>query len=181
MKFNCRSKDPSTCRFHGRAEKRNAKEIERAVESRDFSAYEKAREQVAQTPLSTPMEEAVRSVVGFRFGKWGFHQENELIAQIADVLESEENTKMGSEGASIAAEKVQHILWDRYRGGYMGGPALAPVSTCDLFHSLDRDDELGWIAIEASTPSWDGDESQPYSRQSYKVFLNQKQAEEKAS
>lgn len=179
MSDKCRAKEPSKCRHHGNAEGSHSEKMNQAVKGGDISTYLQIREEVEKIyeqddqDDAPTTEESVRSVLGVSYDKWSFQKETALIANIAEVMDSPENQAMGEEGASLAAEKVHHMLWDRYRGGYMGGAAAAPEATCNLFYSLERQDELGWIAEDAG----------PYTAQSHNVFnfeLEKKEREERA-
>lgn len=92
-------------------------------------------------------ESIVRIVLGHTYNGFGFQNHDELIAGIIETLNNPEFTTPEYEGeteASAAAAKIRETLWNRYSGG--GASATA---TCNLFYSLRREEELGWIRGEA--------------------------------
>lgn len=95
----------------------------------------------------TETESVVRIVLGHTYDRFEFQNDEELIASIVKTLNNSEYAKLEHKGkteASAAAAKIRETLWNRYSGG--GASATA---TCNLFYSLRRQDELGWIRGEA--------------------------------
>lgn len=93
-------------------------------------------------------EEIVREVLGLSYDRFGFQNDPEQIAEIVALLEDEANAVKeypeDPKAASVAAAKIREMLWNRYSGG-----GVSASATTELFLSLDRDNELGWVREEA--------------------------------
>ena len=97
-------------------------------------------------------EEVVREVLGKTYNQFGFDRATDLIADFVATLEDPTQAVMEDEGdASPAAEKIRARLWSRYSGG--GASASA---TADLFYTLGRQDELGWVVEQVPGYSFHG-------------------------
>lgn len=98
---------------------------------------------------SPNIEVTVREVLGITYDVADNQTETQFIANIVSILEDEsksvlEHELLEGEEASRAASEIRMLLWQRYGGG---GVCSANV-TCNLFLTLDRLDELGWVEKE---------------------------------
>lgn len=102
---------------------------------------------------NTNTEAVVRDVLGMTYDAFGFQQNTDLIEKIVTVLEDEtkaiKDDDEDPKDASPAAEFVRSRLWSRFSGG--GASAGA---TTELFLTLGRGDELGWVRDEAHYPDY---------------------------
>lgn len=95
-------------------------------------------------------EKTVREVVGKTFDIAGFQDEAELVAFIVRTVENPDKSVPKYEGAvSPAAFEIRFALWTTYSDGNRASSAKA---TADLFHTLGREGELGWLLEE--TPDY---------------------------
>lgn len=96
---------------------------------------------------SADTEITVRAVLGKmydRFGWFGLNENTRLINQIVAILDDPEKKRVPSvDAVSYAAVEVREALWNNYTGG--GATASA---TADLFYTLGRQNELGWLLDE---------------------------------
>lgn len=93
---------------------------------------------------ATITEEKVIEVLEPLYGPWGFVKTN-LPAKFAELLNDDTKAVVEDEGdASEAASEIRATLWNYYTGG--GASASA---TCQLFYTLGRQNELGWVEGEA--------------------------------
>jgi hypothetical protein len=93
---------------------------------------------------ATVTEESVIEILEPLYGSWGFAKTN-LPAKFAALLNDAEKSSVEDEGdASEAASEIRSDLWNYYTGG--GASASA---TCQLFYTLGRQNELGWVEGEA--------------------------------
>lgn len=89
-------------------------------------------------------EQTVREILGVTYDGFGFQNRNDLIERIVTVLDDDSKRFMEDDGdASEAAENVRAMLWSAFSDG--GASAGA---TCELFYTLGRFDELGWVKEE---------------------------------
>ena len=96
----------------------------------------------------------VMRVLGRTYDQFGFHRDKELIADFVKTLEDPAKAVPEDEGdASPAAEEIRSRLWSRYSGG--GASASA---TSDLFYSLGREKELGWVKEQVPGYRYDPEE-----------------------
>lgn len=94
---------------------------------------------------TTTTENVVRVVLGKMYDRFGFNKDAQLINQIVTVLDDPEKSKLTDEDVvSPAASEIRETLWNRYSGG--GASATA---TADLFYTLGRQNELGWLLEDA--------------------------------
>lgn len=92
----------------------------------------------------TVTAEHVTEVLGKVYNQFGF-AESPLPERFAALLNEPEKSVVEDEGdASEAAEQIRKTLWSYYTGG-----GASASSTCQLFHVLGRENELGWITGEA--------------------------------
>lgn len=102
---------------------------------------------------NTNTEAVVRDVLGMTYDGFGFQRETGLIEKIVAVLEDEAKAVKDDyedpKDASPAAEEIRGMLWSRFSGG--GASAGA---TTELFLTLGRKDELGWVRDEAHYPDY---------------------------
>lgn len=145
MAAECRAKDPSSCRVHGSSSgaDQNLNHVaNKAAKSRDLNAYLSARSEMdSKNIASEDNEDVVRRVLGKTYNQFGFNRTEALIADFVYVLEDPSQAVVEDAGdPSPAAEHIRSRLWSRYSGG--GASASA---TSDLFYTLGRQDELGWI------------------------------------
>jgi hypothetical protein len=89
-------------------------------------------------------ENVVRTVLGKMYDRFGFGKDTHLISEIVTILDDPEKSKLDDEVVTPAASEIREMLWNRYSGG--GASATA---TADLFHTLGRQNELGWLLEEA--------------------------------
>lgn len=93
----------------------------------------------------TTTENVVRTVLGKMYDRFGFNKDAPLINQIVAVLDDPEKAKLTDDDVvGQAASEIRETLWNRYSGG--GASATA---TADLFYTLGRQNELGWLLEEA--------------------------------
>lgn len=100
-------------------------------------------------PNSPDIEVTIREVLGISYDVADTQTEDDFISGIAAILEDESKSKLTHEllegdEASAAASEIRMLLWQRYGGG---GVASANV-TCNLFLTLGRVGELGWVTKE---------------------------------
>lgn len=89
-------------------------------------------------------KETVIDVLGPVYNQFGF-EESKHPEKFAELLNDSSKSAVEDEGdASEAASKIRQILWDYYTGG-----GASASSTCQLFYTLGRQNELGWIEGEA--------------------------------
>lgn len=89
-------------------------------------------------------EEKVIEILEPLYGSWGFAK-TKLPAKFAELLNDSTKSVVEDEGdASEAASEIRETLWNYYTGG--GASASA---TCQLFYTLGRQNELGWVEGEA--------------------------------
>lgn len=100
---------------------------------------------------TTTTENVVRAVLGKmydRFGWFGVNENTRLINQIVAVLDDPEKGKLDSDAAegdvTFAATEIREILWNNYSGG-----SATASATAELFYTLGRQNELGWLLEEA--------------------------------
>lgn len=102
---------------------------------------------------TTTTENVVRMVLGKmydRFGWFGVNENARLINQIVAILDDPEKGKFedcgdAAEGdVTFAATEIREILWNSYSGG-----SATASATAELFYTLGRQDELGWLLDEA--------------------------------
>lgn len=95
---------------------------------------------------TTTTENVVRTVLGKMYDRFGFGNDTRLITEIVAILGDPEKNAPFEEGFAItdAAYEIREKLWNRYSGG--GASATA---TADLFYTLGRQNELGWLLEEA--------------------------------
>ena len=91
-------------------------------------------------------ENVVRTVLGKMYDRFGFNKDTRLISEIVTTLDDPEKSKPLSDEdvVTLAAAEIRETLWNCYRGG--GASATA---TADLFYTLGRQNELGWLLEEA--------------------------------
>lgn len=91
-------------------------------------------------------ENVVRTVLGKMYDRFGFNKDTRLISEIVTILDDPEKSKPLSDEdvVTLAAAEIRETLWNRYSGG--GASATA---TADLFYTLGRQNELGWLLEEA--------------------------------
>lgn len=91
-------------------------------------------------------ENVVRTVLGKMYDRFGFDKDTRLISEIVTILDDPEKSKPLSDEdvVTLAAAEIRETLWNRYSGG--GASATA---TADLFYTLGRQNELGWLLEEA--------------------------------
>lgn len=88
--------------------------------------------------------ETVNDVLGKVYNQFGFATSG-LGEKFAAMLNDSSKAIVEDEGdASEAAGEIREQLWNRYSGG--GASASA---TCELFYTLGRQNELGWVEGEA--------------------------------
>lgn len=94
---------------------------------------------------TTTTENVVRTVLGKMYDRFGFSKDAPLINEIVTALNDPEKGKLADdEVVGQAASEIREKLWNRYSGG--GASATA---TADLFYTLGRQNELGWLLEEA--------------------------------
>lgn len=94
----------------------------------------------AATVTATTVIEAIGRV----YNQFGFEQ-TELPERFAALLNDPAKSVVEDEGdASVAAEEIRKTLWSWFTGG-----GTSASATCQLFHVLGRENELGWIKGEA--------------------------------
>lgn len=93
---------------------------------------------------TTTTENVVRAVLGKMYDRFGFNDDTQLINQIVTVLDDPAMSELAHEDVTHAASEIREVLWNRYSGG--GASATA---TADLFYTLGRQNELGWLLEEA--------------------------------
>lgn len=94
---------------------------------------------------TTTTENVVRVVLGKMYDRFGFNKDAQLINQIVTVLDDPEKSKpLSDDDVTHAAAEIRETLWNRYSGG--GASATA---TADLFYTLGRQNELGWLLEDA--------------------------------
>jgi predicted DNA-binding protein (MmcQ/YjbR family) len=95
---------------------------------------------------TTSTESVVRTVLGKMYDRFGFNDDQKLISEIVEILNDPEKGEPLDESfaGTDAAYEIREKLWNRYSGG--GASATA---TADLFHTLGRESELGWLLEDA--------------------------------
>jgi len=89
-------------------------------------------------------ETTIIETLGKVYNQFGFEQ-SPLPARFAALLNDPAKSVVEDEGdASEAAAEIRKTLWSYYTGG-----GASASSTCQLFHVLGRENELGWIKGEA--------------------------------
>ena len=97
-------------------------------------------------------EEVVREVLGKTYNQFGFNEDTALVNDFVATLDDPTQAYIEDEGdASPAAERIRGRLWSRYTGG--GASASA---TSDLFYTLGRQSELGWVVEQVPGYRFDG-------------------------
>ena len=96
-------------------------------------------------------EELTRKVIGKTYDQFGFGRDATLVAHFVEVLNDPEKSKIEDDGdASPAAEEIRTRLWN-----YYGGGGASASTTANLFYSLGREKELGWV--EEQVPGYQFD------------------------
>ncbi|MBC9705950.1 MAG: hypothetical protein H9W81_13460 [Enterococcus sp.] len=102
---------------------------------------------------NTNTEAIVRDVLGMTYDQFGFQDATDLIEKIVKVLDNEKNTVKDDpedpKDASFAAEYIRSRLWSRFSGG-----SASAGATTELFLTLNRENELGWVRDEAHYPDY---------------------------
>lgn len=88
--------------------------------------------------------DTVNEVLGKVYNQFGFATSG-LGERFANLLNDPSKAIVEDEGdASAAAEEIRKTLWSYYTGG-----GASASSTCQLFYTLGRQNELGWVEGEA--------------------------------
>lgn len=102
---------------------------------------------------NTNTEAIVRDVLGMTYDQFGFQKRNDMIEDIVLMLNDEKqmvkDDPTDPNDASFAAEWIRSRLWSAFSGG--GASAGA---TTELFLTLGRGDELGWVRGQATYPDY---------------------------
>lgn len=90
--------------------------------------------------------QTVLTVVGKVYDRFGFSENTEFVNEVVAILDDPSFSVVDEDAnnASLAARKIRDRLWTNYSGG-----TTSAAVTCDLFYSLGRENELGWIVAES--------------------------------
>lgn len=87
--------------------------------------------------------EAISKIVTPVYSRFGYHSEEMLVEYLMNPEMAVHEYDDDSE-PSIAAEKVRSSLWS------VGSGTTSAYITCELFHALGRESELGWLPEEGN-------------------------------
>ena len=94
----------------------------------------------------TTTEETVREVLGKSYDNYGFQGNTRIINDFVSTLNDPSMSVVAADGeASPAADTIRSSLWSCFTGGGDVFYALATRATTELFKSLGRENELGWM------------------------------------